>query len=107
MGTVRAAVVLFVDMEEGTAQSPQDVAEFTRQALYQAGYGMNKNPLLVTFRQQVKEIRIVDVMEAGIAIGNGYLWTEVTTKAFMQRGIYTDKQQAQLDAEKAWEKEVE
>jgi hypothetical protein len=42
-------------------------------------------------------------MEAGMAIGNGYLWTDVTTKAFKQRGIYTDKQQAQLDADKAWE----
>ncbi len=39
-----------------------------------------------------------------MAIGNGYLWTNVTTKAFTQRGIYTDKQQAQLDAEKEWEK---
>ena len=106
MGTIRAAVVLFVDMEEGTAQSPQDVAEFTRQGLYQAGFGMHKEngEIPVNFRGEIKKIRLVDVMEAGLAIGNGYLWTDLTTKAFLQRGIYTDKQQAQLDAEEAHEK---
>lgn len=105
MGTIRAAVVLFVDMDEKDCSSPQDLAEFTRQGLYQAGYGMTKAPLLVTFQGQIKQVRIVDVMEAGVAAGNGYLWTDVTTKAYTQRGIYTEKQLRQIQREEKWEKE--
>jgi hypothetical protein len=29
-------------------------------------------------------VRFHDVMEAGMAAGNGYLWTQVTSKAFRQ-----------------------
>lgn len=104
MGTIRAAVVLFVDMDEKECQSPQDLAEFTRQGLFQAGFGMHKGPIPVTFRGEVKEVRLVDVMEAGMAMGNGYLWNEVTTKAYTQRGIYTEKQLRQIEREEKWEK---
>jgi hypothetical protein len=98
MGTVRAAVVLFVDMDENEAMDARDVAEFTRQGLHQAGFGMHKEngEIPVNFRGQIKKVRLVDVMEVGMAMGNGYLWTEVTSKAFKQRGIYTDKEQQQL-----------
>jgi hypothetical protein len=107
VGTVRAAVILFVDMDEKDCQSPQDLAEFTRQGLHQAGFGMHKENgvIPVNFRGNILQVRLVDVMEAGMAIGNGYLWNEVTTKAYAQRGIYTTKQQAQIDAEEKWEKE--
>ncbi len=104
MGTVRAAVVLFVDVDEEKVQSPQDLAVFVQWGLHQAGFDL-KRPMSVRMGAKTVDVRIVDVMEAGMAIGNGYLWTEVTTKAYTQRGIYTDKQQAQLDAEIKWEQE--
>jgi hypothetical protein len=31
-----------------------------------------------------ENVRVVDAMEVGMAAGNGYLWTEVTGKAFRQ-----------------------
>lgn len=103
MGRTRAAVVLFVDIDDDIIKNPDELGTFVKQGLRQAGF--IKGPLPVKFRDKVIEIRIVDVMDVGMAAGNGYLWTETTSKAYTQHGIYTDKQQAQLDAEEAWEKE--
>lgn len=105
MGKTRAAVVLFVDIDEEDCSSPQDLAMFVKQGLHQAGYSLHKAPIMVTFRGKIMQVRIVDIMEAGVAAGNGYLWTEATSKAYTQHGIYTEKQQAQIDADEKWEKE--
>ena len=104
MGTTRAAVVLFVDVDEKDCQSSHDLDYLVRIGLHQAGFTF-ENPLPVKVQGKVVNIRIVDTMEAGMAMGNGYLWTEVTTKAYTQRGVYTDKQQQRLDEEAKWEKE--
>jgi hypothetical protein len=73
----RAAVVLFVDSE--TVTGP-DIANVLRHALYKNGTlhdGLNAVAGGVEHH-----IRIVDVMDAGIAAGNGYLWTEATPKSW-------------------------
>ena len=104
MGTTRAAIVLFVDVDEEDVPLSNDLDTLVRMGLHQAGFDIN-NPLPVTIKERVINIRIVDTMEAGLAMGNGYLWTEVTTKAYTQRGIYTDKQQDRMDASDKWEED--
>ncbi len=106
MGKTRAAVVLFVDVDDDIVKDPHDLATFVKQGLYQAGYHKNGAPILVKFQKNLVEVRVVDVMDVGMAAGNGYLWTETTSKAYTQQGIYTEKQQKQLDAEAEWEKRV-
>lgn len=102
MGKVRAAVVLFVDIDDDKVSDSRDLAVLTQWGLHQAGFTLDK-PMQVAFKNDILNVRIVNVMEAGMAAGNGYLWTDVTSKAFTERGIYTEAQQAQLDAEKEWE----
>lgn len=94
MGKTRAAVVLFVDTDDDIFE-PSDLATFVRQGLYQAGIGYD-TPLPVKFQGKTLNINIVQVMDAGVAAGNGYLWTEVTPKAFRERGRYTEKEKAYL-----------
>ena len=79
---VRAAVVLFVDSESG-ADAP-DVANLVRIALHQAG--IMRDGLTAKWADgRESHIRIIDSQEAGIAAGNGYLWTEPTPKAWQNR----------------------
>lgn len=103
----RAAVVLFVDIDEDQVASPHDLETLVRQSLYQNHW--NKDGIFaklpVNFGKRELEIRVVDVMDAGRALGNGYLWAEPTKTAWRNHGIYTEKEQAQLDAEKDWENE--
>ena len=75
---MRAAVVLFVESESGG--DPIDLAALVSAALWQNG---TKTDGLVASLQGVEHrITVRDVMEAGLAMGNGYLWAEVTSKAF-------------------------
>lgn len=80
---VRAAVVLFVDCENG-ADGP-DVANLVRIALHQAG--IMRDGLTAKWSDgRESHVRIIDTQEVGIAAGNGYLWTAPTSKAWQNRG---------------------
>lgn len=43
------------------------------------------NTITAAFRDENRPVRIAQVMETGTAAGNGYLWTEPTSKAFIER----------------------
>lgn len=73
----RAAVVLFVDSETVTSE---DMAVVMRHALYRNK--MLQEGVAAVAGGVEHHIRIVDVMDAGIAAGNGYLWTAPTPKAW-------------------------
>ena len=73
----RAAVVLFIETTHDG--SPIDAAVQLKWALHSA----TGNQLTVETPQQgTIGITIHDVIEAGLAAGNGYLWTSPTPKAF-------------------------
>lgn len=103
----RAAVVLFVDIDEDQVADAHDLEQLVRQSLYQNHWNREKNGIFaqlpVKFGKRELEVRVVDVMDVGRAAGNGYVWTEPTNTAWRNRGLYTEKEQAQLDAEKNWE----
>lgn len=88
MSKTRAAVVVFIDTDDEVFEA-RDLATFFRQGLYQAGH-LPDQPLPVKFKDKVINLNIVSIMDAGVAIGNGYLWTEVTPKAFREHGRYTE-----------------
>lgn len=44
------------------------------------------------FRDFPRHVRVVDVMDIGVAAGNGYLWTRPTGKAYRERGIDIGKE---------------
>lgn len=75
---MRAAVVLFVESESGG--DPIDLAGLVSAALWQNG--VKTDGLTATLHGAEHRITVHQVMEAGLAMGNGYLWTEVTSKAF-------------------------
>lgn len=75
---MRAAVVLFVESESDG--DPIDLAALVSAALWQNG--TKTDGLSVTLQGHQHHVRVHQVMEAGQAIGNGYLWTGVTSKAF-------------------------
>lgn len=76
----RAAVTVFIETDhEGDAR---DAAEVFRQALRQ-----NLGDSTYMSHPRMGEITVIihDVMEAGVAAGNGYLWMEPTSKAFPRK----------------------
>lgn len=75
---MRAAVVLFVESE--SADDPIELAALTSAALWQNG--TKTDGLSATLQGHQYHVRVHQVMEAGQALGNGYLWAEVTSKAF-------------------------
>lgn len=89
---MRAAVVLFVESESGG--DPIDLAALVSAALWQDG--TKTDGLTVTLNGNPHHIRVHQVMEAGQAMGNGYLWTEVTSKAFPRVAI--DEMEAEVGA---------
>lgn len=105
MAKVRAAVVLFVDIDEDQVASEHDLETLVRQSLWQNHW--NKDGLFaklpVKFGKRELEVRVIDVMDVGRAAGNGYIWTKPTNTAWRNRGEYTEKEQKQIDAEKNWE----
>lgn len=78
----RAAVVLFVESDhEGDVV---DVAYLVNLALQE----QRRNGMKVQWADgRERNIKIINVMEAGMAIGNRYLYTEVSTKAWQERGL--------------------
>lgn len=84
--TYRVAVAVFLEtdgIDEHDAGSGGVLA--VRQAL--AGRAMTL-PLEVEYvaANGQNTAKVVDVMEVGMAAGNGYLWTKPTVKAFRERG---------------------
>jgi hypothetical protein len=80
----RAALVLFVDSESG-ADDEVDFSFLVKAALHQSG--AFKDGLKATIMGNERSVRVVDVVGVGMAAGNGYLWTEPTTKAWRQAGV--------------------
>lgn len=72
---MRAAVVLFLETGNGL-----DPAQLAQAALYQSG--LLKDGLTVRLHGEENHIRIAGAVEAGMALGNGYLWASVTPKGF-------------------------
>jgi len=77
----KAAIVLFVDSAD--VHSAVDMGSVVKWALRELG--VMKNGLTTTVRGEELKIEVHDVMEAGIAAGNGYLWMEPTSKAFPRK----------------------
>lgn len=73
----RAAVVVFIETTH--SGNPVDAAVLLKQALHQAtGNKLSvEDPRLGTI-----DIAVHEVLEIGLAAGNGYLWTSPTSKAF-------------------------
>lgn len=107
MEKTRAAVILFVDIDEDQVAEPNDLAFLVQRGLHQQllrGSKLSPNIILpVQVKDKELEVRIVSVMEAGQALGNGYLWAKPTATPWRNRGIYTEKEQTQIDAENNWE----
>ncbi len=104
MGKVRAAVVLFVDIDEEHVADAHDLSFLVQwglnQKLRQPG---DKFPFIsMVIKNQTRDVRVVDVMDAGSALANGYFKLEPSAKSWRDRGIYTEKEQAQIDAEQRW-----
>lgn len=77
----RAAVVVFIETtHEG---DPVDAAVLFKQALHQ----VTGNELAVDSpRLGTIGITVHESIEAGLALGNGYLWASLTPKAFPRAG---------------------
>ena len=76
----RAAVVLFVDSPNVT--EPDDITHIVKRELHRRGMMVTDIEVPWNLPRDSPVVRIVDVIDAGVAAGNGYLWTEVTSKAF-------------------------
>lgn len=95
----RVALVVFMEAEGETEEVSIDVAQAALRHVLSGGtYGEHRYarmgvewPVKVGFvrpsddEEFFAEIRTT--MEAGSAIGNGYLWTHVTSKAFREGGV--------------------
>lgn len=79
--TTRAAVVLFVEVDQDVPV--HHAAVMVSQKL--AGKGLLTEPFTVTRAGHEWNIQIHEVMEAGMAAGNGYLGTKVTNKAYPRK----------------------
>lgn len=78
----RAAVVVFIETTHDGG--PVDAAVLLKQALHSA----TGNRLTVEDpRLGAIGITVHEVLEAGLAAGNGYLWTSPTSKAFPQANV--------------------
>lgn len=92
--TRRVAVVVFCEapgVDDRDAGTLATIA--VRKALGAGGrLGPDLEPITVTFYNPDQTIRReptvqpVDVMEVGLAAGNGYLWTRTTSKSFRENG---------------------
>lgn len=79
----RVAIVMFCEVE---TESEMDAGSIASLALRRAlsGEPMGRLPvsLSVDAFSQNYPVRIVRALEAGVAIGNGYLWARPTSKAW-------------------------
>jgi hypothetical protein len=47
-----------------------------------------------TFRDQPGDITIAGLKEVGVAVGNGYLWTQPTSKIYREQGLEREDNEA-------------
>lgn len=77
----RVALVVFADVTEcaDVLDAATVAAYFLRQNIK---FGPTEHP--VPMRNGIPVVRFHQAMEVGMAAGNGYLWTEATSKAYRQ-----------------------
>lgn len=75
----RVAVVVFADVDPAISDGWAVVAHLLREK-----FGTQGEEHVVPMRGGDIRVRFHDAMEVGMAAGNGYLWTEPTSKAFRQ-----------------------
>lgn len=82
----RVALVVFADVEcsDGSNLDPIEAAMFVRHAIRQAMGDFDGRSHTVALPKAEFAVRIHEAQEVGMAAGNGYLWSEVTSKAFCQ-----------------------
>lgn len=81
----RVAVVVFVEAEGADERDAGNGAELAvRQALAGPRLGLPADITLKMANRPDEAMTVVDVMEVGMAAGNGYLWTRPTSKAFRE-----------------------
>jgi hypothetical protein len=83
--TYRSAVVVFVEAKGADERDAGNAAELAvRQALAGPRLGLPADIILKMANRPDEAMTVVDVMEVGLAAGNGYLWTRPTSKAFRE-----------------------
>lgn len=82
----RVSVTVFVTVRGVDALDAGSIAEVAiRRALLAARTNPDEFVVPCPMRTGVRPVRIHKVMETGMAAGNGYLWTDVTSKAYRER----------------------
>lgn len=83
----RVPVTVFTTVRGVDYRDAAHVAEYAvRHAL--AGAPLTRLPVEIRFKTNAHDVpvQVEDVMETGMAAGNGYLWVEATSKAYRERG---------------------
>lgn len=80
----RVAVVVFADVSGGIRDGHNLVHRLLVEKL--GDFDGTEHPVALGGLDDARtfQVRIHDVVEAGVAAGNGYLWTRPTSKAFRQ-----------------------
>jgi hypothetical protein len=74
----RVAITVFVTVPAIDERDAAAIAEYAiRDTL--------NDQQIVTVRNEARTVRIVDVMDTGMAAGNGYLWLHPTPKSYRER----------------------
>jgi hypothetical protein len=85
----KVAVVVLVDCEGVDERDASNVAQVAVRAAI-TGDALASMPVEVAIplRKAVdRTVRVIDVMDLGVAAGNGYLWTSPTSRAWRDVGI--------------------
>ena len=89
----RVALVVFADVDPGWGD-PENIAAWAIKRALGAERGAFKgDPVTVQVNGQDVGVIFHDVIEVGMAAGNGYLWTHVTPKVFRQWSWQFDGEQ--------------
>lgn len=83
----RVALVVFADVEcsDGSNLDALDASMFVKRVLRaKLGHFDGRSHTVAMANGTEFAVRLHDAMEVGMAAGNGYLWQQVTSKAFRQ-----------------------
>lgn len=85
----KVAIVIFCEAEGVDELDASTVAE--RAIMFKLTDGKFRQAKLgITFgieKKTTRDVTVVKAMDAGLAAGNGYLWTSPTSKAFREFGM--------------------